>query len=443
MTDVRLYSIKKPTKSNPRRKVWQLRWYGRDGTRYGEIIGDCAKMTKREANARRKAKEAAFSSQETPVDRPRKMTLTQFKVYVQESYQTDMRPSTMIEMQIALDHAINALKPAIQIASITPTHVNQIKNHVGVTLKRADATINKTIRSLRALWYRAMTDEILHKNPFAKRKMKKVTSGKQRPFSREEVAAMREVAPDLWWETFILLGVTTGLRKSEMLHLTWRDLTWDEDSLNGSVAVRPKQAGKFTVGDREYPILPWDVKDHEERHVPTIPPELVKLLERLKLKGGGSLYVFLGLDRLTQLDIKIQAGTLRPKYEAMNNLRKQFHAIQNDARQLLAQRQGVSLDKVDWPLGRIHDLRATFGTETALDVPVFDLCEWMGHSDPKTTAKFYVKTIKATVDAARRGMASRYGQTGQTDNIRTTRGKKSVSGLADSTKTPVIGTLSA
>ena len=184
MTDVRLYSIRKPVISNPRRKVWQLRWYGRDGTRYGEIIGDCAKMTKREANATRKAKEAAFSSQETPVDRPRKMTLTQFKVYVQESYQTDMRATTMIEMQNALKHAIKALRPDIQITAITPSHVNQIRNHVGVTLKRADATINKTIRSLRALWYRAITDEVLHKNPFARRKMKKVTSVKQRPFSQ-------------------------------------------------------------------------------------------------------------------------------------------------------------------------------------------------------------------------------------------------------------------
>lgn len=245
-------------------------------------------------------------------------------------------------------------------------------------------------------------------------------------------------------QAFIFLGVTTGLRKSEILHLTWRDLTWDDDSLNGSVAVRPKQTGRFTVGGREYPILPLDVKDHEERHVPTIPPELVKLLERLKLKGGGSLYVFLGLDRLIQLDIKIQAGTLRPKYEAMNNLRKQFHTIQKDARQLLAQRRGVNLDKVDWPLGRIHDLRSTFGTEAALDVPdVLTLCEWMGHADPKTTARYYHKTKGSTADAARQAMASRYGQSGQTDTKLTPQGKNGISGLADSTKTPVIGTLSA
>jgi len=440
---VKLYEIRKPTKSNPRRKVWQLRWYGGDGTRYGEIIGDCSRMTKREANARRKEKEAAFRSHEIPVDRPRKMTLAQFKTYVQESYQTDMRATTMIEMQIALDHAIKALRPDIQIASITPTHVNQIKNRVGVTLKRSDATLNKTIRSLRALWYRAMTDEILHKNPFAKRKMKQLTPTKQRPFSREEVAAMRESAPSLWWEAFILLGVTTGLRKSEMLHLKWADLTWDDDLQNGSVTVCPKRAGRFTVGGREYPILPWDVKDHEIRHIPTIPPEAVRLLNQLKIKCGGSPYVFLSLERLARLDIRIRAGTLPPEYRAMHNLLKQFKVIQKDARQRLAVSRGVSLDKVEWPVGRIHDLRATFGTETALDVPVFTLCEWMGHSDPKTTAKFYVKTLKTTVDAARQAMASRYGQTGQTDTILTPRGKKGVLGVANSTENPVIGTLSA
>ena len=215
------------------------------------------------------------------------------------------------------------------------------------------------------------------------------------------------------------------------------------DLQNGSVTVCPKRAGRFTVNGREYPILAWDVKDHETRHIPTLPPEVVGLLNQLKIKSGGSPYVFLSLKRLAQLDIRIQAGVLRPKYEAAGNILKPFRTIQNDARQVLAQRRGVNLDDVDWPVGRIHDLRATFGTETALDVPVFTLCEWMGHSDPKTTAKFYVKTIKATVDAARQAMASRYGQTVQTDTVQTPQGKNGDSRVSDSTETPVIGTLSA
>ncbi|MCH7572829.1 MAG: site-specific integrase [Planctomycetes bacterium] len=249
--------------------------------------------------------------------------------------------------------------------------------------------------------------------------------------------------PAFLTQTFILLGVTTGLRKSEMLHLMWTDLPGDADLQNGSVAVCPKRAGKFTVGGREYPILPWDVKDHERRDIPTLPPDAVKLLIQLKGKNVGSPYVFLGLDRLARLDIRIQAGTLRAKYEAAGNILKPFRDIQKAARLKLAAKRDVSPDKVVWPLGRIHDLRATFGTETALDVPVFTLCEWMGHSDPKTTAKFYVKTMKTTVDAARRAMASRYGQIENADRILTGSGSNHVLGVANSTENPVIDRISA
>lgn len=51
MTRVRLYPAKRPTKGNPKRKVWQLRWLGSDGTRYCETIGDLSRMTKRDAEA--------------------------------------------------------------------------------------------------------------------------------------------------------------------------------------------------------------------------------------------------------------------------------------------------------------------------------------------------------------------------------------------------------
>jgi len=51
MTRVSLYKTKRPTKGNPKRQVWQLRWIGTDGTRYCETIGDLSRMTKRDAEA--------------------------------------------------------------------------------------------------------------------------------------------------------------------------------------------------------------------------------------------------------------------------------------------------------------------------------------------------------------------------------------------------------
>jgi len=95
------------------------------------------------------------------------------------------------------------------------------------------------------------------------------------------------------------------------------------------------------------------------------------------------------------------AGTLRPCFEVVNNLRRNFIAIQEAAIARLAKSRGVSRDKVDWPIGSIHDFRRTYGTEMADTIDVLTLCRFMGHSDPKTTMQFYHTTKGATADRAR------------------------------------------
>ena len=61
---------------------------------------------------------------------------------------------------------------------------------------------------------------------------------------------------DLWWNTLISIAYGSGLRRNEILHLTWADV----DFKIQQIYVRPKRETVETIE--------WEPKDHEERVVP-------------------------------------------------------------------------------------------------------------------------------------------------------------------------------
>ncbi len=73
MTNVTLHKIKRKHGA-----CWALRWYGTDGKRYGESLGSCRKLPKRDAEALRRAKQGKLDCGVVRPDRPGRMTLDAF-----------------------------------------------------------------------------------------------------------------------------------------------------------------------------------------------------------------------------------------------------------------------------------------------------------------------------------------------------------------------------
>ena len=124
----------------------------------------------------------------------------------------------------------------------------------------------------------------------------------------------------------------------------------------------------------------------QERSVP-IPDDTLALLQRLQVKSGGSLYVFVSLSRLRTISRHIESGALPAKMDLVNNLLRQFNPIQVQTRKLLAEKRRVKVEKIDWPLGCLHDLRRTFCTWTAETVKMSTLQKWAPHQDISTSAR--------------------------------------------------------
>ena len=257
MTKVHLHKIKRPVENKPKRLVWQLRWHGTDGKRYGEIIGEVGRMTKREAEYLCRNRQGKIDSGVILPDRPQRIGLSVFLEYVRESMAVDVRPRTLEEMRIAADHAIAALGKDFPVGKLNAAAVGRIKRHLA-DRKLAPATITKTIRKLQTMFNLGIELKLVTSNPFATTKTPKVQPTPIRTYQPQEIDAMTAVAPNLWWETLIRLGYTSGLRLGEMLNLTWADVDLD----GGTVSVQAKRAGTFRVGDRVYPVLDGESKTY-------------------------------------------------------------------------------------------------------------------------------------------------------------------------------------
>ncbi len=408
MISVSLYKTRRSSRKNPNRLVWQIRWKGTDGKRFCETIDDCSRLTKRQAEAIRRDKQSKIDCGVVPPNRPRRITLAALIEQDKAAIEGDVRPTTMLEYGHATAHAFEALGRDIPIDRVGPAEVGRVKKYLR-DLDRAQETIRKTIRALSAIFRRALDQQLIHRNPFAGQAKGKTQAKRKRIYSRQEVIAMLAVCRNAWWELFVNLAVRTGLRKGELLNLTWQDVDFEAARLT----VSRKDRGRFKIKGEAFPILAWQAKTYEERSVP-FDPDVTQMLRREKLQAEGSVYVFLTLERLRRIDEHLTAGTWRAKADLVNDLDRAFKALQRAARRRIAREAGRDLADVPWPLGSVHDLRRTWATHMAAHVNTLTLCEWGGWANAKTCQQFYHKTTAAIEDRGRRAMFDLY-RVGESD----------------------------
>lgn len=381
MTKIALYRTKGPIKSNPKRWVWQLRWVGTDGIRYCETLDDVAKLPKREAEAMRRAKQSKMDCGVIRSNKPERITLTEFLRRDRQAVTAVLKATTIGELETAANHATAALGADFPMRRFDERSVDRIRAHLaGKNLSAA--TLCKVIRYLQGAFRRAVKRKLIPSNPFDGVELPKVQPKRVRIFQPAEAAALIESAPDVWWEALIRVGYTTGLRLGEILNLTWANV----DLGKRRVHVDAERAGEFTVGDQAYPILEWSSKTYQSRVVP-MPPDTVGVLRRMQARSGGSVYVFLSLERLAQIGQYRKREDRNASYKLVNNLGRAWDAIQDDAAARLSEGRD---EPYTWERRSIKTLRKSYGTVMAQHLPAHELKALMGHSSIITTQRYYL-----------------------------------------------------
>jgi len=154
------------------------------------------------------------------------------------------KPTSAREEKYRLDRMIEYFKnlDLNYLGDISPFHIEKMRSWL-LENKKSRATVNRHCQLLRSLFYRAIDWEVFHgQNPVRKIKffkerpeihdlsaedIKRIMAGAMAVASSAQSPAQK-IIPD-----FIELAFMTGLRKSEILNLKWRNVRDEEIEIRG------------------------------------------------------------------------------------------------------------------------------------------------------------------------------------------------------------------
>ncbi len=124
----------------------------------------------------------------------------------------------------------------LKLSSLTPSVIAEVRDRmlceeVRGQKNRSNATVSRYLASLSHVLSLAVKEwQWLHENPCLKVKKPKEAPGCVRYLSKNELSALLQACqssrnPDLY--LIVLIALTTGARKSEILELTWKDIDFD------------------------------------------------------------------------------------------------------------------------------------------------------------------------------------------------------------------------
>lgn len=341
-----------------RRHRWIVRWCGTNNKKYGKVF-------KKRKEAERYALGLQNHVSRGQADKPDKITLHEFRLEHQRVMKGQVAYSTLQEHVRALKFFENFINGSILLSKIQPRNAEAFIAYRLASGCRP-ATVNKDIGTLKRVVNLAIEPRgYLYEgqNPFAKIKKRKMAQNPQRYVTVEEYRSLTIEAKNLWWNTLISIAYGSGLRRNEILHLTWADVDFE----NQQIYISPKKETAET--------LDWEPKDHEKRVVP-MADETTQLLANLQVQAKeGFSYIFISLKRLEKIRERQKIGKWTPRSELINNLGRNF---------------GVICRRADISKCTLHDLRRSAITNWASQLPIQVVQQLAGHSDIATTRKYYL-----------------------------------------------------
>lgn len=249
------------------------------------------------------------------------------------------------------------------------------------------------MRHVKRIFQLAVERRQLDENPFRYLRQPKVAKRKVRTYSVAECESLLHAAREmrgehiLQWDLVITMALTTGMRKSELLNLTWSDVDFDVRA----VEVQPKEDTDAT--------WEWRVKDTDRRTL-GLTDHVCSLLLTLKASRPADYpYVLVPPSRYEHIQGLRRQGTWTysdSRLRVIDNFDDQFRRIKRRA----------EIQK-----GTFHDLRRTAITNWFRQgLSEHDVMRLAGHAKFETTHQFYLAVADDLVDRARQATETAVGQ---------------------------------
>ncbi len=223
---------------------------------------------------------------------------------------------------------------------------------------RSKNTANMYMRAVKGVFsWAVQSKKILSENPLVGLKQFRVTRRPIQIYERWELLRMLECCPSQRWRLILLCAYTTGMRRGEILNVTWDNIR------DGFIHVEPKRNSQRT--------WEWEAKDKELRQIP-----LVDDLNEALQSQQGLLYPFL-TEAIYQRMLRLnQAGLLNERQRKCpeSNFRRSFVRIQKKA--------------FGRQINTFHGFRKTYTTLMAEQLPQHFVMRLTGHNSSKTMTHY-------------------------------------------------------
>lgn len=149
-------------------------------------------------------------------------------LYLRLHASTNCKPSTYQTYQGYLNNIIVPFFGDLNINGISPILIKEFMKHMQ-DKERANATVNKYIKFISAIYNFMIDSDITIRNPLARIKsLKEVKNKKIRALCTEEVQVLlsktKKVYPDFY--PLLFTAIFTGMRQGELVALTWDSINW-------------------------------------------------------------------------------------------------------------------------------------------------------------------------------------------------------------------------
>jgi integrase len=255
------------------------------------------------------------------------------------------------------------------------------------------ATVAKKLTEIKCVFNAAVARKQLDENPLKYIKMPRCTQNEINIYSDSECERILKAAQcfteksneqrRLRWDLLIVVALSTGLRRGELLNCTWRDIDFEEQTMKVSPKVNTAETWE------------WLIKDTDSRTLPLTDGLTQFLVDHQNRQPEGHPYVFVPPARYDYIQHELRAKGKwtysDSRLKVVNNFSPHFGKILRSA--------GIED-------GQFHDLRRTAICNWFKEgMREYDVMKLAGHADFKTTHKYYLRVHDDLVDRARQATA--------------------------------------
>jgi integrase len=211
--------------------------------------------------------------------------------------------ATLMDQKRALRLFEKFIGGLVRLKEIQPRHAEAfIADRLASGL--AIGTVNKDIRTLKRIFNLAIDPRGYlreNQNPFGRIRQRKKAQKKIRYVSTTEYRSLLSATPRLWWRVLMSIAYGSGLRRGEILNLTWADIDFE----NQRIHVLMKESSQS--------LIEWEPKDHENRVVP-MSAESTQMLANIQAESKeGFPYILISPKRFKRIKQREQEGRWNPR----------------------------------------------------------------------------------------------------------------------------------